>query len=138
MDRRELMGLAAAAAITTPALCDPAMADTMAADGSLPGDSKEFVPLWPEGAARGSGTTFALTQSSKGLFCLMATPRGGAMIQTPGLIVYRPAKPNGLSLLIMPGGGYAFENVDLGGRDGRATLRKRRDNLFRPALSSAA
>ncbi|HWY62388.1 MAG TPA: alpha/beta hydrolase [Rhizomicrobium sp.] len=116
MDRRELMGLATAAAVTTPALCDPAIADTMAADGSLPGDSKEFVPLWPGTPPDGAGIALTLRQQDTVLRDGYHV-RSVAMIQTPGLIVYRPAKPNGLSLLIMPGGGYAFENVDLGGRD---------------------
>jgi hypothetical protein len=129
MDRRKLMGLAAAAAITTPALCDPAFADTMAADGSLPGDSKEFVALWPGTPPNGPpGSPLPVTAR-------VGTPTSGPpgsplplmtrdyplpdgyhardvhIIQTPGLIVYRAARPNGLSLLIMPGGGYANEGV---------------------------
>jgi len=113
MDRREVIGLAAAVA---PALASPARADTMAADGSLPGDSKEFVRLWPGTPPGGAGV--ALTLMPHDTVLRDGThARSVRMIQTPGLIVYRPATPNGLSLLIMPGGGYAFENVDLGGRD---------------------
>ena len=38
-------------------------------------------------------------------------------IQTPGFFVYRPARPNGLGLLIIPGGGYAREAENRGARD---------------------
>ena len=43
--------------------------------------------------------------------------RAISQIQTPGFFVYRPAKPNGLGLLIIPGGGYAAEGGDRGGRE---------------------
>lgn len=135
MDRRELMGLAAAAAITAPKFVAPARADTMAADGSLPGDSKEFVPLWPGTPPGGpQGTPLPVTArvgmptdgppgSPRALMIKDDVLPDGYhsrevhMIETPGLIVYRAAKPNGLALLIMPGGGYAMEKEDVGGRD---------------------
>ena len=135
MDRRELMGLAAAAAITAPKFVAPAQADAVTADGSLPGDSKEFVSLWP-GTPPGGPPGEPLPVTARvGMSpnnppgsprSLMITDdvlpdgyhaRHVHMIQTPGLIVYRAAKPNGLALLIMPGGGYAMENEDVGGRD---------------------
>jgi len=135
VDRRELMGLAAAAAVTAPKFVAPARADTMAADGSLPGDSKEFVPLWP-GTPPGGPPGPPLPVTAR-----VGMPPNGSpgsqqplmikdhvlpdgyhardvhMIRTPGLIVYRAAKPNGLALLIIPGGGYAMEDEDVGGRD---------------------
>lgn len=129
------MGFAAAAAIAAPNFAAPALADTMAADGSLPGDSKEFIPLWPGTPPAGPAGAPLPVTARAGL------PPGGPpgsplplmtrddplpdgyhardvhIVRTPGLIVYRPAKPNGLSLLIIPGGGYAIEMVDIGGRD---------------------
>ena len=133
MDRRELMGLAAAAD-AAPKLVTPARADTMAADGSLPGDSREFVPLWngtPPGGPQGAPLPVvakvgmppgASSDAPRPWITDDLLPDGSHardvhMVQTPGLIVYRPAKPNGLALLIMPGGGYAYEGVDIGGRD---------------------
>jgi acetyl esterase/lipase len=40
-----------------------------------------------------------------------------AGIQTPGFFVFRPARPNGLGLLIIPGGGYSREALNRGARD---------------------
>jgi acetyl esterase/lipase len=115
MDRRELMGFAAAA-ITAPALSAPALADAMAADGSLPGDSKEFVALWPGTPPGGAGIALTLMVADRQL--LDGYPdRTVRQIQTPGLIVYRAARPNGLSLLVLPGGGYSSEGLDREGRD---------------------
>jgi acetyl esterase/lipase len=39
------------------------------------------------------------------------------IIRKPGLTVYRAAKPNGLSLMIIPGGGYEIEEEGIGARD---------------------
>src|ERR1700754_5216928 len=123
MDRRELMR-AAAAAITAPKFVALARADTMAADGSLPGDSKEFIPLWPGTPPGGPpGAPLPVTArvgmpptgppgSPRSLMIKDDVLPDGYhsrevhMIETPGLIVYRAAKPNGLALLIIPGGGY--------------------------------
>ncbi|HMH65028.1 MAG TPA: alpha/beta hydrolase, partial [Rhizomicrobium sp.] len=40
-----------------------------------------------------------------------------SQIQTPGFSVYRPVRPNGLGLMVIPGGGYATEGLDRGGRE---------------------
>jgi acetyl esterase/lipase len=142
MDRREAMGLAAAAAIAAPKFVASAQAETVApgnavaADGSLPGDSTEFVPLWPgtpPGGPQGEPLPVTARVGHAPLKSLPASPRPLMikddvlpdgyhnrlvyMIQTPGLIVYRAGKPNGLSLLIIPGGGYSVEEEDIGGRD---------------------
>ena len=45
------------------------------------------------------------------------TSTSSAGIQTPGFFVYRPARPNGLGLLIIPGGAYAREALNRGARD---------------------
>src|SRR5476651_675761 len=111
MDRREMLGIAGAALLSKEAL-----AQGMAADGYLPGDSKEFVPLWPGMPPGGEGIALTLKVTN--------TPgpdgyhvRAISQIQTPGLFVYRPARPNGLGLLVIPGGGYAAEGGDRGGRE---------------------
>jgi acetyl esterase/lipase len=111
MDRRELLGIAGAALLTKDVL-----ADTMAADGYLPGDSKEFVPLWPGMPPGGEGIALTLkvtdSPSPDGYHV-----RAISQIQTPGFFVYRPTRPNGLGLLVIPGGGYAAEGGDRGGRE---------------------
>ena len=57
MDRREAIGfgLAGAAVLVTAA-----QAQAMVPDGFLPGDSTEFVPLWPAAAPGGEGITLTL------------------------------------------------------------------------------
>ncbi len=113
MDRREAIGLGLLGAA---ALAFPARAQTMAADGFLPGDSREFVPLWPGTPPGGAGVALTLR------FTEAIEPdgfhvRSVSRIQTPGLFAYRPARSNGLSLLIIPGGGYTSEGMDRGGRE---------------------
>ncbi|HEY0267014.1 MAG TPA: alpha/beta hydrolase [Rhizomicrobium sp.] len=111
MDRREALGLVGAVLLS-----GEAHADTMAADGSLPGDSKEFVPLWPGTPPGGEGIalTLKITDAPQpdGYHV-----RAVSQIQAPGFFVYRAAKPNGLGLLVLPGGGYASEGGDRGGRE---------------------
>jgi acetyl esterase/lipase len=115
MDRREAigLGLAGAAVLSTAAR---AQNQTMAADGYLPGDSREFVPLWPGTPPGGEGVSLTLrftdTVEADGFHV-----RSVSRIQTPGLLVYRPARANGLSLLIIPGGSYISEGMDRGGRE---------------------
>jgi len=112
MDRREAIGLGLAGV----ALSKTAQAQTMRADGYLPGDSTEFVPLWPGTPPGGEGIRLDLkvtdTIEADGFHV-----RGISQIQTPGFFVYRPAKPSGLGLLVIPGGGYTYEGGDRGGRE---------------------
>jgi acetyl esterase/lipase len=112
MDRREAIGLGVAGVLLPSA----ASAQTMRADGYLPGDSTDFVPLWPEMPPGGEGIHLDLkvtdTVQPDGFHV-----RAISQIQTPGFFVYRPAKSNGLGLLVIPGGGYAAEGGDRGGRE---------------------
>jgi len=115
MDRREAIGLGL---LGTAALGMAAQAQTqvMGADGFLPGDSTEFVPLWPGVLPGGEGISLTLK------FADAVQPdgyhvRAVSQIQRPGFYVYRPARPNGLSLLVIPGGGYSSEGMDRGGRE---------------------
>jgi acetyl esterase/lipase len=110
MDRRELLGLGLAGALT------PGMAAAQSEPGYLPGDSQEFITLWPGTPPGGEGIHLDLKVTDA------VQPDGFhvraiSQIQTPGFFVYRPAKPNGLGLLIIPGGGYAAEGGDRGGRE---------------------
>lgn len=56
------------------------------------------LPLWPDGAPNSNG----LTGSEENL-------EGGRMANVihPNITVYRAAKPNGMAILMCPGGGYA-------------------------------
>ena len=117
MDRRELMGFAAAAAMSAQAFCSKAaLAETIATDGSLPGDSKEFVALWPGTPPGGAGIALTLKVNDRQLSD-GHPDRTVQQVQTPGFTVYRAAQPNGSSLLLLPGGGYSSESADREGRD---------------------
>lgn len=112
MDRREALGLGLIGA----ALSAPVLAETMRADGYLPGDSTEFVPLWPGTPPGGAGLLLTLKVTDA------VQPDGYhvraiSQIQSPGFFVYRPQRPNGLGLLVIPGGGYTSEGGDRGGRE---------------------
>lgn len=56
------------------------------------------IPLWPDGAPNTNG----LTGNQEDL-------NGGrvANVVNPSITVYRPAKPNGMAIIMCPGGGYA-------------------------------
>ena len=58
------------------------------------------IPLWPNGAPNTNG----LTGDQEDL-------NGGrvANVVNPTITVYRPAKPNGMTILMCPGGGYAWQ-----------------------------
>ena len=110
MDRREMLGMGLAGALL------PGAAGAQTEPGYLPGDSQEFIALWPGTPPGGEGIQLDLNVTDA------VQPDGFhvraiSQIQTPGFFVYRPAKPNGLGLLIIPGGGYASEGGDRGGRE---------------------
>jgi acetyl esterase/lipase len=111
MDRRNMLGLMGAALVPAAA-----SADEMRPDGFLPGDSTDFVPLWPGKPPGGEGVALTLKVTDApgpdGYHI-----RAVSQIQTPGFFVYRAAKPNGLGLLVIPGGGYSSEGGDRGGRE---------------------
>jgi acetyl esterase/lipase len=94
----------------------PAGGTAQTEPGYLPGDSQEFIALWPRTPPDGEGIHLDLQVTD------VVQPdgfhvRSVSQIQTPGFFVYRPARPNGLGLLVIPGGGYASEGGDRGGRE---------------------
>ena len=102
MDRRTLLAM-------TGAL----VSEAARAQVSQPG---EFVALWP-GTPPGGAHVNLTPQMSE-----LVLPDGFHInlisgIQTPGFFVTRPARPNGLGLLIIPGGAYAREALNRGARD---------------------
>ena len=116
MDRRHAIGLGVMTALLSRTALAQTQSQAMMADGYLPGDSTEFIRLWPGTPPGGDGVSLTLkvtdTVQPDGFHV-----RAVSQIQTPGFFVYRPATPNGLGLLIIPGGGYAAEGGDRGGRE---------------------
>jgi acetyl esterase/lipase len=111
MDRRQAMGLGLAGALL-PRTAFAQEHET----GYLPGDSQEFIGLWPGTPPGGEGIHLDLKVADA------VQPdgfhvRAVSQIQQPGFFVYRPIKPTGLGMLIIPGGGYAAEGGDRGGRE---------------------
>jgi len=111
MDRRTLLGAGLGSAL----LPDAAWGQEHET-GFLPGDSQEFIGLWPGTPPGGEGIRLDLKVADA------VQPdgfhvRAVSQIQTPGFFVYRPVRPTGLGLLIIPGGGYTSEGGDRGGRE---------------------
>ena len=72
---------------------------------SAPADPTEIITLWPNGAPGGEGVTVEeriIDRTTPG------GPRDRALTHTrkPTLAVFRPKKPNGAAVMLIPGGGY--------------------------------
>jgi acetyl esterase/lipase len=109
--RRGALGLAAAAATPLPALAMTPVSQALA-----PPDPTETIRLWPGAAPGGERVTVtpAVTERS-------TDPgfhdRFARYTTDPILTVLRPERPNGASLLLIPGGGYKWAVVDKEGLD---------------------
>jgi len=102
MDRRSLMGLAALAMSGLPLR---AFAAAAAPD--------EIIPLWPSSLPGGDlALTLQTDERSKNPDLHDRLISG---IARPTLTVVRPAVPDGSAILIVPGGGYTDEAIDIEG-----------------------
>ncbi|BCA62243.1 hypothetical protein HMP09_1477 [Sphingomonas sp. HMP9] len=74
-------------------------------------DPSETIDLWPAGAPGAPATLLVevVEDRTKGTD---ATDRAVHGIARPRMVVFRPAKPNGSAMLVMPGGGYVRIVVD--------------------------
>jgi len=97
--RRQLLAMAGAAA-TVPLLAGR----TFAAD-------QETLPLWPSGPPDRLAAPL-IEKFADQSHDPVQPDRYVTGISQPRLIVYRPAKPNGAAVLLMPGGGYEFLSYD--------------------------
>lgn len=66
------------------------------------------IPLWPNGAPNSNGLTGEQEDLNGGRV---------ANVVNPTITVYRPAKPNGMTILMCPGGGYARLAMNHEGHD---------------------
>lgn len=115
MERRTLLGLAAGAGI---ALSEKgARAQTIADGGRAgPADPTEIVRLWSDGAPGGEGVTvtpIVPERSTDPAF----HDRYAQYTTDPILTVFRPERPNGSAMLLIPGGGYRWAVLDKEGYD---------------------
>lgn len=111
LNRRSALGLAALAAAPGPDLAMTPVSQQVA----LP-DPSETIRLWPGAAPGGEQVTVTprvVERSTDPAF----HDRFAQYTTDPILTVLRPERPNGASLLLIPGGGYRWAVVDKEGLD---------------------
>lgn len=112
LDRRQVITASLAGAGLTAAAATPGDA----AQTVAPQDPTETLPLWPGGAPGGERVTVTpvvVERSTDPTY----RDRFAQYTTDPLLTVVRPARPNGASLLLIPGGGYRWAVVDKEGLD---------------------
>lgn len=110
LNRRTALGLAALAATARPALAMTPVSQV------APADPVEIIRLWP-GAAPGGERVTVTPQVTERSTDPAFHDRFARYTTDPILTVLRPARPNGASLLLIPGGGYKWAVVDKEGLD---------------------
>jgi acetyl esterase/lipase len=82
-----------------------------------PAEPDEVIPLWPAGvpggAPDGLSEHIVFRDNPYGLL-----DRAAHDVATPILSVFRPARPDGSAILIIPGGGYKWVVIDKEGLEG--------------------
>lgn len=105
-DRRALL-----AALTLSA-CASAPTATASIEAALrDSEPDESLPLWPGGPPGGAGVTAGerIVERPNNLGLRDRYVQG---VRTPTLSLFRPARPDGSALLIVPGGGYRYVVID--------------------------
>lgn len=84
-----------------------------AAGASPPGlpQPDETIDLWPQGAP-GMPATPPIEQVAERSNDLLVTDRSVLGVSIPRMVVFRPDRPNGSAILLIPGGGYRHVVVD--------------------------
>jgi acetyl esterase/lipase len=107
LDRRSLLGVAAIATAVPAVARQPAVA---------PPDPTETIRLWPDGAPGGQSVTVTPVVPERSTDPAFHD-RYAQYTTDPLLTVFRPARPDGSALLLIPGGGYRWAVVDKEGHD---------------------
>jgi acetyl esterase/lipase len=100
-DRRSVLTLGAIAAVVRPAK----------AQTGVP-EAAEIVPLWPGQPPGDCGAHLALRIDEKSPDPSAFHARWVSGIASPSLSVFRPDRPDGSAILVVPGGGYEFLSID--------------------------
>lgn len=102
MQRRTLLAMVAAAPMLTAMQSRPLTAADAAKDSP---DPTEILALWPDGPPGGEEVTAVETHEARppppGLRDRIVTHT-----RNPTMFVFRPEQPNGVAIMICPGGGY--------------------------------
>jgi acetyl esterase/lipase len=112
MDRRTVLGLGAFA-VTALA----ARAETAKRAMTLPADPPETILLWPGTPPGGEGVRLAMSLVDHSPDPAVWRDRFSRGIEAPFLTVFRPDKPDGSAMLVVPGGGYVVTAFDREGYD---------------------
>jgi acetyl esterase/lipase len=123
-DRRAALMLAGTVMLSTPARAQAPMPALPSLDTDLLPSSREIVPLWPGKAPGDRGTSRTLIMTERSPEPGRYHDRAATGVTTPTLTVYRPAKPNGAAILIMPGGAFTHITSDKEGADVARALNK--------------
>lgn len=91
-------------------LAAPAVVGLTATAARAEGSS--VIPLWPDGAPGGEGVTVVEEVVERPLSPGGLRDRIVKGVRRPTLTVFEPARPNGASLLMTPGGGYKWVVMD--------------------------
>jgi len=111
MDRRRLLALGAAAPVFAAGASEAIGQSSIA-----PPDPVETIRLWPDGAPGGEGVSITPVVPERSTDPAYHD-RYAQYTTDPILTVFRPARPNGSALLLVPGGGYRWVVVDKEGFD---------------------
>ena len=111
LNRRAALGLAALAVTARPAAALTPVSPQIA-----PPDPTETIRLWP-GAAPGGERVTVTPQVTERSTDPAFHDRFARYTTDPILTVLRPDRPNGASLLLIPGGGYRWAVLDKEGLD---------------------
>ncbi len=109
MDRREVLGLGAAA---LAGLTARATGEDMNAAGVLSTDPTEIYPLWPGTPPGGEGVHLEAKIVERSTQTDIFHDRFVTDIGTPEIQVFRPERPDGSAMLLAPGGGYIRVVID--------------------------
>jgi acetyl esterase/lipase len=83
----------------------------------------DVIPLWP-GAAPGSARLTITEKITERITDPAKHDRIYTQIVTPSLAVHRPGQPNGVAMIVVPGGGYSRIVIDKEGPDTSAWLNR--------------
>jgi acetyl esterase/lipase len=118
MDRRSALKWSAAAFASGMAARTAAQAPLHEPEQSA---GVETIRLWPGAPPGGEVVSAALGAKGEMVIPLGPNDRAVMNIAMPSISLYRPARPDGSALLIVPGGGYLRENID---REGAAIAKR--------------
>jgi acetyl esterase/lipase len=110
MDRRAVIGLG------TSALVGLAL-DNSSAGTTAQGDADSVLPLWSGTPPGGDGVHLKLDSVDRSFWPGAPHDRAVDHIGQPTLSLYRPDRPDGSALLIVPGGGYRHLLIDKEGSE---------------------